>query len=321
MGKVQAFWAKSAGTNVRGRLGAIAVLLAEALLLAAFLAPAQVHPADSSTPQPFFSAADQFNLPFDTVRDNSSSADSPAVQALYPYSVIPGGARTSGELHNAVESDSTVRAHYADFVVANTRVERIQKPQAFYVSYRIGNNIFWTKNAVLIPAGETVLSDGTHMARTRCGNRLSLAPVAPVSKTEPATEAMEAASPAVLLANNESPVELPVAPPPMTSIETPPVAPVPGAPPLGFFFPGVPFTVGGGGTPSSPGGSGPGTPGGPGTPPPTSGTPPATPPPSSGTPPTVPPGSSTPPISAAEPAELLMLAAGLAGIFLLKKPR
>jgi hypothetical protein len=224
--------------------------------------------------------------------------------------VIPGGARTLGELHNAVESDSTVRAHYADFVVANTRVERIQKPQAFYVSYRIGNNIFWTKNAVLIPAGEKVLSDGTHMARTRCGNRLSLAPVAPVSKTEPATEAMEAANPAVLLANNESPVELPVAPPPMTSIETPPVAPVPVAPPLGFFFPGVPFTVGGGGTSSTPGGSGPGTPGGP-----------ATPPPTSGTPPTIPPGSSTPPISAAEPAELLMLAAGLAGIFLLKKSR
>src|ERR1700722_10406017 len=321
MGKVQAFWANSAGTNVRGRLGAIAVLLVDALLLAAFLAPAGVRPADSITPLPFYSATEALDLPFDTIRDSSSPHDSGAVPALYPYSVIPGGARTSGELRNAVERDSTVRAHYADFVVANTRIARLQKPQAFYVSYRIGNNIFWTKNAVLIPAGETVLSDGPHMARTRCGNRLSLAPVAPVSKNEPATEAMEAASPAVLLANNESPVELPVAPPPMTSIETPPVAPVPGAPPLGFFFPGVPFTVGGGGTPSSPGGSGPGTPGGPGPPPPTSGTPPATPPPSSGTPPTVPPGSSTPPISAAEPAELLMLAAGLAGIFLHKKSR
>jgi hypothetical protein len=310
MGKVQAFWANSAGTNVRGRLGAIAVLLVDALLLAAFLAPAGARPADSITPLPFYSATEPLDLPFDTIRDSPSPHESSAVQALYPYSVIPGGARTSGELRNAVERDSTVRAHYADFVVANTRVARLQKPQAFYVSYRIGDNIYWTKNAVLIPAGETVLSDGPHMARTRCGNRLSLAPVAPISKTEPAPEAMGAANPAVLLANNESPVELPIAPPPMTSIETPPATPISGAPPLGFFFPGVPFTAGGGGTPSTPGGSGPVTPGTP-----------ATPPPPSGPPRTVPPGPSTPPISAAEPAELFMLAAGLAGIFLLKKSR
>ncbi len=287
------------------------MLLVDALLLAAFLAPAGVRPADSITPLPFYSATEPLDLPFDTIRDSSSPHDSAAVQALYPYSVIPGGARTSGELRNAVERDSTVRAHYADFVVANTRVARLQKPQAFYVSYRIGNNIFWTKNAVLIPAGETVLSDGPHMARTRCGNRLSLAPVAPISKTEPAAEAMGAANPAVLLANNESPVELPIAPPPMTSIETPPATPISSAPPLGFFFPGVPFTVGGGGTPSTPGGSGPVTPGTPATPPPPSGPPRSVPP----------PGPSTPPISAAEPAELFMLAAGLAGIFLLKKSR
>lgn len=307
MGKVQAFWAKSAGTMVRGRLGAVAVLLTETLLLAAFLAPAGVRPAESSTPIPSFSAGEQFNLPFDTIRDNSSPADSRAVQALYPYSVIPGGARTSGELRNAVERDSTVRAHYADFVVANTRVERIQKPQAFYVSYRIGSNIYWTKNAVLIPAGETVLSDGSHMARTRCGNRLSLAPAAPTSKTEPAPEAMGAANPDVLLANNESPIELPTAPPPATAIEMPPATPISGAPPLGFFFPGVPLTTGGG-TPSTPGG------------PVTPGTP-ATPPPPSGPHPTIPPGPPTPPISAAEPAELFMLAAGFVGIFLLKKSR
>jgi hypothetical protein len=291
-------------------LGAIAVLLVDALLLAAFLAPASTRPADSFTPRPVSATAEQFNLPFDSIRDDSSFSNSSRVAALYPYSVIPGGARTSVELRNAVERDSTVRAHYADFVVANTRVARLQKPQAFYVSYRVGNNIFWTKEAVLLPAGETVLSDGSHLARTRCGNRLALAPAAPISKTEPAPEAMEAANPAVLLANNESPFDLPMAPPPVTSIEAPPVAPASGAPPLGFFFPGVPFTVGSGGTPTPPGGGGPVTPGTP-----------ATPPPPSGPPPTVPPGPPTPPISAAEPAELLMLAAGLAGIFLFKKSR
>ena len=312
MGEVQAFWAQSAGTRVRGRLGAIAVLVVDALLLAAFLVPGKARPADSFTPQPAFAAAEQFNLPFDTIRDNSSSTNSSRVAALYPYSVIPGGARTSVELRNAVDRDSTVRAHYADFVVANTRVAKLQKPQAFYVSYRVGNNIFWTKETVLLPAGETVLSDGSHLARTRCGNRLALAPTAPISKTEPAPEAMDAANPAVLLANNESPFELPIAPPPVTSIEAPPATPVSSAPPLGFFFPGVPFTVGQGGTPTTPppGGGGPVTPGTP-----------ATPPPPSGPPPTVPPGPPPPPISAAEPCELLMLAAGFAGIFLFKKSR
>src|ERR1700733_9893199 len=143
MGEVQAFWAQSAGTIVRGRLGAIAVLLMDALLLAAFLVPGKARPADSFTPQPAFAAAEQFNLPFDTIRDNSSSTNSSStnssstnssrVAALYPYSVIPGGAHTSVELPNAVERDSTVRAHYADFVVANARVAKLQKPQAFYV--------------------------------------------------------------------------------------------------------------------------------------------------------------------------------------------
>jgi len=323
MGKVQPFWVMLAGATGRGRLGAVAVLLVDALLLVAFLAPAKVRPAESLTPLPSFSAAEPFDVPFDTVRDDPSSSHSSAVPSLYPYSVIPGGAQTPGELRSAVEHDSVVRAHYADFVVASTRVERIQKPRAFYVSYRIGSNIYWTKNAVVIPAGETVLSDGNHMARTRCGNRLSLAPAAPVSESQPTPEAMEAANPAVLLASNESPVELPFAPPPLTSIETPPATSTSGAPPLGTFFPGVPFfPIGSGGKSSTPGAPGtPGTPGPPSTPPPPSG-PPTTPPPVGppATPPLGPPPT-TPPVSAAEPAELLMLAAGFAGVFLLKRFR
>src|SRR6202021_3680700 len=110
MGEVQAFWAQSAGTIVRGRLGAIAVLLVDALLLAAFLVPGKARPADSFSPQPSFAAAEQFNLPFDTIRDNSSSTNSSRVAALYPYSVIPGGAHTSVELRNGADRDSPVGA-------------------------------------------------------------------------------------------------------------------------------------------------------------------------------------------------------------------
>jgi hypothetical protein len=283
MGKGQAFRARSADSIHRGRLGAIAVLLFDALFLALFLVPAQVRPAETLNPQVSLSSAESLDVPFDSVRDNPSFK-----QTLYPYSVIPGGVQTSGELRNAIANDPVVRAHYADFVVASTRLERIGKTQAFYVSYRIGSNIFWTKNAMMLHAGEAVLSDGVHMARTRCGNRLSLAPIAPISKIEPVPAAMEIASPAALLATNAAPAELPFAPIPLTTIVTPP--PVPPAPPIGIFLPLPPFfPIGASGTPVPPG-------------PPV---PPSTPPP--------------PPVAAPEPSALLMLAAGLGCLLLLKK--
>ena len=42
-----------------------------------------------------------------------------------------------------------------------------------YVSYRVQNQIYWTKNKLRIPKGELLLSDGHNYARARCGNRLS----------------------------------------------------------------------------------------------------------------------------------------------------
>jgi hypothetical protein len=57
-----------------------------------------------------------------------------------------------------------------------------------YVSYRRSNRVFWTKNRMLIPAGETLLSDGENLARVRCANRLSPIAVKPVAVTEPTTE-------------------------------------------------------------------------------------------------------------------------------------
>jgi hypothetical protein len=299
MGKGQAFGAKFAVGSNRGRLGAVAVLLIDALLLGAFLAPVKVRPPKAFRAQPILSAVEPLNSPFDSVADNPSTK-----QTFYPYSVIPGGAQTPGELRNAVAHDSVVRAHYADFVIANTHVERTAKAQAFYISYRIGSNIFWTKNATMVRAGETVLSDGVHIARTRCGNRLSVAPVAPISEVEPAPEAMEIADGATLLASAATPAELPFAPPPITAIAPPPVPP---APPIGIFLPLPPFfPIGPTGTP---------VPGIPVTPvPPIGPVPPSTP-----TPP--PPPVTPPPIAAPEPSELLMLAAGLGCILFLRKSR
>lgn len=307
MGKGQPFWAQYAATIDRRRLGAIAVLLLDAFLLAVFLAPAKARQIENTYAPAFSSVFEPSSFSFDTTDDNSSSENR---SSFYPYSVIPGGAKTALELRNAVANDEVVRAHYADFKVANTRVERLEKPQAFYVSYRIGKAVYWTKNPLTLPAGERVLTDGSNMARTRCGNRLSVAPVAPVSNAEPSPEAMEAPAGEVLLASIVAPpAELPIAPPLATMI-----APVPGGapPPAGFtppFFTYFPFVPGGAPPPQ-------GTPGTPTPPitPPSGPTPPAT-------PPVGPPPPATPPVATPEPSVVLLIAAGFGCLLLLRKLR
>jgi hypothetical protein len=55
-----------------------------------------------------------------------------------------------------------------------------------YVSYRLGDHIYWTKRQVTLHQGEILLSDGQHLARTCCGNGISDAAMTPVSLPEPA---------------------------------------------------------------------------------------------------------------------------------------
>lgn len=107
------------------------------------------------------------------------SDDLPIVPAIldhreyYPYSVIPGGVRSTEELRAAIKNDPVVAKHYADFDPDRVRFERLQKPMLMHVSYRIGSNIFWTRRMMHIKAGETILTDGVTCARGRCGNRMS----------------------------------------------------------------------------------------------------------------------------------------------------
>ena len=54
-----------------------------------------------------------------------------------------------------------------------------------YVSYRIGDRVFWTRKPVRIPAGETLLTDGETEIRARCGNAVSDLAREPVSDVEP----------------------------------------------------------------------------------------------------------------------------------------
>lgn len=117
--------------------------------------------------------------------DSSPPAKLHADHPVYPYSVIPGGAHSGRELLEAAQREPVVAAHYAGFTVRNARVIRLANDRQAYVSYRLGNQIYWTKKKVTLHKGEILLSDGKHLARTRCGNRISEIPTEPSSPSEP----------------------------------------------------------------------------------------------------------------------------------------
>ena len=99
---------------------------------------------------------------------------------VYPFSVIPGGAYSGEELERRRRVDRVVDTHYADFGHEGVEVRRLPQDQFFYVSYRKGDRVFWTRDKRKIPRGEAVLTDGKHVARARCGNRLSAVAQGPV---------------------------------------------------------------------------------------------------------------------------------------------
>lgn len=100
-------------------------------------------------------------------------APTPFGHPYYRYSVIPGGAYTAEELRTALAHDPVAASHYADFRVEKARVVTLDSDKVCYVSYRVGDKLYWTRRPLTLRKGETLLTDGVHYVRTRCGNRLS----------------------------------------------------------------------------------------------------------------------------------------------------
>jgi hypothetical protein len=114
------------------------------------------------------------------------SAAERSLRPNYPYSIIPGGAYSPAELRLVTEKDPQIRDHYADFNVRNARLVVLTEDRYEYVSFKLHQRIFWTRNRLKIPKGEILLTDGSHYARTRCGNRLSVKPQANTTALQPA---------------------------------------------------------------------------------------------------------------------------------------
>ena len=112
-------------------------------------------------------------------------------RAVYPYSVIPGGIRTRAELVTHIANDPVVAFHYANFELSQAKFVRSKETVFVYVAYRLKDKIFWTAKTIKIPEGEALISDGNNVARTRCGNKISVLPQEPVSAEEPPVDTFE----------------------------------------------------------------------------------------------------------------------------------
>jgi hypothetical protein len=109
---------------------------------------------------------------------------------VYPYSVIRGGAYSADELTDALDRDPVAARHYAGFRQSAVYMTASTFTVPVFLSYRIADTVYWTSRPVRLPKGETLLTDGEHYARARCGNRISPIPQTPVNDTEPAQEVM-----------------------------------------------------------------------------------------------------------------------------------
>lgn len=175
-------------SRLKQRAAAVAVL-AVAACAAAVLAPKLHAPAQQQLAQAG-SAARQA-MPAARLRI-ADAVDSNGTRRIYPYSIVPGGVGSRSDLKNIVRTDKGVAAHYASFEVDKARATTVARPRAAYVSYRKGDQVYWTANKVMLAEGETVLTDGQNEIRGRCGNRISDTAQLPVEPKGPTEEELDA---------------------------------------------------------------------------------------------------------------------------------
>ena len=103
----------------------------------------------------------------------------------YLYSVIPGGVASVEELRQAMEHDPVVAQEFKGFDFQRAHLVQVSEKQSMHVAYRVGDKVYWTRKKVALHPGETLISDGKIVARTRCGNRIAMTPLGPPAMAEP----------------------------------------------------------------------------------------------------------------------------------------
>jgi len=173
---------------------------------------------------------------------------------VFPFSIVPGGTVSAGEVKAKVAADPVVRQHYANLNLGQLKPFRLSQPASAYLSYRIGNRVFWTTRRMYLKPGELLLSDGANLLRGRCGNRISTVPQHPILPGAEPTEAtfdqpsydvpvFQALSEDALGQLGDSPLfKLPgnLPPPSLTDAAALPAGSFAVAPPLGLIGGGFP---------------------------------------------------------------------------------
>jgi hypothetical protein len=103
-------------------------------------------------------------------------SEAKAARPVYPYSIVPGGVENAKELKWVAEHDPVVAAHYAGFDYERAQVVRVTLARTVYLSYRIGNHVYWTRRRIALHKGEKLITDGKMTARARCANRIEEQP-------------------------------------------------------------------------------------------------------------------------------------------------
>ncbi|QJE02410.1 PEP-CTERM sorting domain-containing protein [Massilia forsythiae] len=124
----------------------------------------------------------------------AAAADKPAPRRVYRFSIVPGGLASRDELLQAIAHDPVVAAHYAGFDADKARAVTVDKARAVYVSYRKGDQVYWTAKKLTLAPGETVLTDGVNEIRGRCGNRISDVPRFPVEAHGPSERDLDSST-------------------------------------------------------------------------------------------------------------------------------
>jgi hypothetical protein len=144
---------------------------------------ARIEAADASA-----AAVDDSDIDAPVVDDHDLTAGRP----VYRYSVIPGGAYTPRELEDAMNRDPVVAEAYRSVAAAGVHAEVVAADTQAYMSYRVGDGIYWTKHPIRLRRGETILTDGATELRGRCGNGISFDPMLPTADSEPTPMELEA---------------------------------------------------------------------------------------------------------------------------------
>src|SRR5688572_30050977 len=80
---------------------------------------------------------------------------------VYRHSVIPGGVYSQEELVAAADRDPVVFARYGSLSRTAMRAVAVAGPRHAHMSYRIGDQIYWTKRKLPLLAGEMTLTNGS----------------------------------------------------------------------------------------------------------------------------------------------------------------